>query len=225
MLARSGTPSHSTSNKPINVPIIASEPVSDEAKQIIRSTSPQISLYKSKIYTANTHKVDAVSPGTMAFNDTQNTTWALHTPPRVSAKVQKKIELRKIAYDQEVAGIHFNGRRSFAEAEANLAREQLAQTSQAARAQNPLEFIGDSLGDLIRGLSYYFENTHSITTLNDQFSTPIFNTKYIVRKSESIIKNEAAGNPISQLGVGLIDNYHSSIAKQNGIETFLNKHF
>jgi hypothetical protein len=75
----------------------------------------------------------------MKFNEEQKAYWETHTRPEVSKKMQKLDMLRTIAHDQEKAGLHFEGRRSFAEAEFNLLQEHLIQTSQAARAQNPLK--------------------------------------------------------------------------------------
>jgi len=68
----------------------------------------------------------------MKFNDAQTAFWKTHTRPEVSSKVQKLEMLRTIAHDQEKAGLHFEGRRSYAEAEVNLFEEKLTQSSQAA---------------------------------------------------------------------------------------------
>lgn len=59
-------------------------------------------------------------PGSMEFSDAQKAHWEKHTQPKVSKKIKKLTLLRNIAHDQEKAGLHFTGRRSLAEAEANL---------------------------------------------------------------------------------------------------------
>ena len=61
----------------------------------------------------------------MKFNEEQKAFWKTHTRPEVSSKVQKLVMLRTIAHDQEKAGLHFDGRRSFAQAEVDLLQEQL----------------------------------------------------------------------------------------------------
>ena len=61
----------------------------------------------------------------MKFNDAQTAYCKTHTCPEVSMKVRKLVMLSAIAYDQEKAGLHFEGRRSFAEAEINLLEEEL----------------------------------------------------------------------------------------------------
>lgn len=225
MLALPSTNAQATSSNPIKVQTITLDPTSNTSKVTNSIACPQITPYKSAISATDSHLKESITPSTMAFNDAQKAHWTLHTPPRVSAKVKKLAMLRKIAYDQESAGVRFNGRRSFAEVEAELVREQWVQASQAARIQNPLELIGDSLGDLIGGLSYYFKSTPSVSTVVDQLSVPIGNTQYAVRKSKSLEKREIAGEEVQRLGIGLIDSSHTSETVQNGIKFFLEKHF
>ena len=98
----------------------------------------------------------------MKFNEEQKAFWKTHTRPEVSSKVQKLVMLRTIAHDQEKAGLHFDGRRSFAQAEVDLLQEQLIQTSQAARVQNPLKVIGEAAKNLAQSLGNYFEGMPSI---------------------------------------------------------------
>lgn len=133
------------------------------------------------------------SQGTMEFNDAQTAYWKTHTQPEVSIKAQKLVMLSTIAYDQENAGLHFEGRRSFAEAEVNLLQEQLTQTSQAARAQNPLKVIRESAKNLAEGFANYFGGTPSFQNIIEEYSKPIANTKYKVSKSTALEKHLAAG--------------------------------
>lgn len=164
-------------------------------------------------------------PDQMAFNDTQTAYWIKHTPPRVSEKIKKLVDLRKIAYDQERAGIRFEGRRSAAEAEVALLQERLVQSSQAVRIQNPLTFALDSINNLKDGITYFFQGTPSVGNVVDQFSESIGNTKYKARKSTSLSNRDAAGESVSTFGVLLVDTGHTSIDVQNGIKIFLEKHF
>jgi hypothetical protein len=122
----------------------------------------------------------------MKFNDTQTAYCKTHTRPKVSIKVQKLVTLSAIAYDQEKAGVQFEGRRSFADAESNLLREELTQASQAARTQNPLSYIGNTVKAWVSGLSYYFEAEPTIENLYSQFSLPIGKSTYKVRKSTAL---------------------------------------
>jgi hypothetical protein len=161
----------------------------------------------------------------MAFNDSQTTYWTVHTPPRVSKKINKLVDLKKIAYAQEKEGVRFEGRRSAAEAEVELMRERLIQSSQAARIHNPLTFATDSIKYLVDEVEFYFKSMPSIDGLFDQFGEPIGNTKFNVRKSTGLSEREAASETISTYGVLLVDSGHTSIGVQNGIKFFLEKHF
>ena len=164
-------------------------------------------------------------PSQMAFNDAQTNHWLAHTPLQVSSKVKKLVDLRKIAFEQEKAGLHFEGRRSLAEAEVALLQEQLIRSSQAGRIQNPLIFMLDSINNLKDGISYFFQDTPSISNLADQFSESIGNTKFKARKSTSLTNRNTAGESISTFGILLVDSSHTSIGVQNGIKIFLEKHF
>jgi len=164
-------------------------------------------------------------PGQMAFNDSQTTYWTVHTSPRVSKKINKLVDLKKIAYAQEKEGVRFEGRRSAAEAEVELMRERLIQSSQAARIHNPLTFATDSIKYLVDEVEFYFQSMPSIDGLFDQFGEPIGNTKFNVRKSTGLSEREAASETISTYGVLLVDSGHTSIGVQNGIKFFLEKHF
>jgi len=161
----------------------------------------------------------------MKFNNAQKTYWKRHTCPEVSKKVQKLVMLSAIAYDQEKVGLHFEGRRSFAEAAVDLLQEQQIQASQATRAQNPIRFIGTTLKAWLRELDYYFESTPTITSLEMKFSSPIGDSTYKVRKSNALEERVAKGEIISNVGIGLIDSHHDFISVQKGIEAFLYKHF
>jgi hypothetical protein len=164
-------------------------------------------------------------PGSMEFSDAQKAHWEKHTQPKVSKKINKLTLLRNIAHDQEKAGLHFTGRRSLAEAEANLIKEQLVQTSQATRAQNFLSLIGNSIKDLAYGIDYFFQPTSSIMQLNSELSRTIGDKKFIVRKSEALSKREAAGEGVTAFGIGIVDHNHGSIEVQSGISIFLAEHF
>ena len=164
-------------------------------------------------------------PSQMAFNDAQTNHWLVNTPPQVSSKVKKLVGLRKIAFEQEKAGLRFEGRRSVAEAEVALLQEQLIHSSQAGRIQNPLIFMLDSINNLKDGISYFFQDTPSISNLADQFSESIGNTKFKARKSTSLTNRNTAGESISTFGILLVDSSHTSIGVQNGIKIFLEKHF
>jgi len=116
----------------------------------MRSVSPQPTTHLSTTNIADLHLSEAPLPGTMKFNTAQTAHWKTHTRPEVSIKMQKLVMLRTIAYDQEKAGFHFEGRRSFAEAEFDLLQEQRIQTSQATRSQNPLSYIGHTVKAWVR---------------------------------------------------------------------------
>lgn len=179
----------------------------------------------SQLNTASIQLVDAHLPGSMTFNDAQTAYLKTHTRPEVSIKVRKLVMLSTIAYDQEKAGIHFEGRRSFAEAEVDLLNEELTQASQAVRAQNPLSYFGNTINGWVSGISYYFEAEPTIENLYSQFSSPIGDSTYKVRKSTALKERQAAGETISNIGIGLIDSHHDYISVQKGIEAFLGKHF
>jgi len=116
-----------------------------ETRIAMRSVVTHQVDFVSPLNLAGLQLIDVHLPGSMTFNDTQTAFWKKHTRPEVSKKVQKLVMLSTIAYDQEKAGLHFEGRRSFAEAEVNLLKEELAQTSQAVRTQNPLSYIGNTV--------------------------------------------------------------------------------
>ena len=139
----------------------AAKLVSD-TRIVMRSISPQPTPHLSPTNSADLHLSDAPLLGTMKFNEEQKAFWKTHTRPEVSSKVQKLVMLRTIAHDQEKAGLHFDGRRSFAQAEVDLLQEQLIQTSQAARVQNPLKVIGEAAKNLAQSLGNYFEGMPSI---------------------------------------------------------------
>jgi len=191
----------------------------------MRSGSTQPITLASPIIRAELQLTDAPLPGTMKFIDTQTAYCLTHTRPVASIKVQKLVTLSTIAYDQEKAGLHFEGRRSFAEAEINLLKEELTQASQAARTKNSLSYIGNTVKAWVSGLSYYFEAEPTIENLYSQFSLPIGQSTYKVRKSTALEEWQATSETISNVGIGLIDSHHDSISIQQGIKTFLNKHF
>lgn len=174
---------------------------------------------------ADLQLTDAPLPGTMKFNDAQNAYCKKHTRPEISKKMQKLVMLSTIAYDQEKAGLHFEGRRSFAEAQVNLLEEELTQASKAARTQNPLSYFGNTIKAWVSGFNYYFESGPTIENLYSQFSSPIGDSTYKVRKSTALKEGQAAGETISNIGIGLIDSHHDYISVQKGIEAFLGKHF
>lgn len=164
-------------------------------------------------------------PGQMAFNDAQTAFWAAHTPPKISPKVKKLIALRDIVVSQEKAGLHYEGRRSAAEAQSALLREQAVESSQAATLQNPLRFLSDSIHNLKNGIATYFSSTPNTAALINQFSEPIGAAQFNVRASTALSKRETDGEDISSFGVLLVDSGHVSIGFQNAISAFLGKHF
>ena len=193
-------------------------------------TEPQSVSPKSAplLYTksaADQHLPNFPKPGSMEFNNTQKAHWEKHTPPKISKKIQKLTALRNIARDQEKAGLKFEGRRSWAEAEADLAKEQITLSSQASRAQNPLSFIGNSIKSLADGLNYYFQSSSSISEITADLGKPIGKDQFITRKSEALSRREAAGEGITSFGVGIIDSNHGSFEVQKGINIFLANHF
>ncbi len=196
-----------------------------ETRIVMRSGSTKLITLASPMIRAELQLTVAPLPGTMKFNDTQTAYCKTHTRPKVSIKVQKLVTLSAIAYDQEKAGVQFEGRRSFADAESNLLREELTQASQAARTQNPLSYIGNTVKAWVSGLSYYFEAEPTIENLYSQFSLPIGKSTYKVRKSTALEERQTTSDTILNVGIGLIDSHHDSISVQKGIKTFLNKHF
>lgn len=196
-----------------------------ETRLVIRSVSPQPHPLAPRMKAKNLALEDAPLPGTVKFNDVQTAHWTAQSPPRLSLQIKKLGMLNRIAHDQEKAGLHFEGRRSAAEAEIDLMNEHLAQTSQAAQAHNPFSFIIHSAKALARDFYFYLDGNPSVSDTFDKFSTPIDDSSFIVRKSNSLIKKEAAAEAISGFGVGLIDSSHTSVVVQNGIKAFLNAHF
>lgn len=196
-----------------------------ETRIAMRSVVTHQIDFVSPLNSAGLQLIDVHLPGSMTFNDTQTAFWKTHTRPEVSSKVQKLDMLSTIAYDQEKAGLHFEGRRSFAEAEVNLLREELAQTSQAVRTQNPLSYIGNTFKAWVSEFNYYFEAEPTIENLYSQFSSPIGDSTYKVRKSTALEEMQVTDETISNLGIGLIDSHHDFISVQKGIEAFLDKHF
>jgi hypothetical protein len=190
-----------------------------------QTISPQSAPFLHTKKTTDQHFLNFPKPGSMEFSDTQKAHWEKHTSPTVSRKIQKLKALRNIARDQEKAGLQFEGRRSWAEAEADLAKEQFIQTSQAGRTQNPLSFLENSIKSLADGLNYYFQSGSSIPQLTAELSKPIEGRQYTVRKSEALSKREAAGEDILSFGIGIADSDHGSIEIQKGINAFLANHF
>ena len=196
-----------------------------ETRIAMRSVVTHQVDFVSPLNLAGLQLIDVHLPGSMTFNDTQTAFWKKHTRPEISKKVQKLVMLSTIAYDQEKAGLHFEGRRSFAEAEVNLLKEELAQTSQAVRTQNPLSYIGNTVKAWVSRFNYYFETEPTIENLYSQFSLPIGDSTYKVRKSTALEEMQVTDETISNLGIGLIDSHHDFISVQKGIEAFLDKHF
>lgn len=192
---------------------------------MIRTVAPKSTALESRIDGTDLQLKDAPLPGTIKFGDVQTAHWKTHTRPGVSTKVQKLVMLSTIAYDQEKTGLHFEGRRSCAEAQVNLFEEERTQASQAARTQNPLSYIGNTVKAWVSGFNYYFETEPTIENLHSQFSSPIGDSTYKVRKSTALKEGQAAGETISNIGIGLIDSHHDYISVQRGIEAFLGKHF
>ena len=202
----------------------AAKLVSD-TRIVMRSISPQPTPHLSPTNSADLHLSDAPLLGTMKFNEEQKAFWKTHTRPEVSSKVQKLVMLRTIAHDQEKAGLHFDGRRSFAQAEVDLLQEQLIQTSQAARVQNPLKVIGEAAKNLAQSLGNYFEGMPSIEEAVNEYSKPIENTKYKVQKSTALETRLAAGETISNFAIGLVDSKHDSNTVRSGLKAFIARHF
>ena len=190
-----------------------------------QSVSPKSAPFLYTKSAADQHFPNFPKLGSMEFNDAQKAHWEKHTPPKVSKKIQKLAMLRDIARDQEKAGLHFERRRSLAEAEADLAKEQITLSSQASRAQDPFSFIRNSIKSLADGFNYYFQSGSSIPQLASELSKPIEGKQFVVRKSEALAKREAASEEITSLGVGLVDSNHASIEVQQSITVFLANHF
>ena len=196
-----------------------------DTRIVLRSVSPKPTSHLSPTNSADLHLSDAPLPGTMKFNDAQTAHWKIHTRPEVSSKVQKLDMLRTIAHDQEKAGLHFEGRRSFAQAEVDLLQEQLIQTSQAARSKNPIKVIGESAKNLAESFANFFESAPSIEDAVKEYSKPIENTKYKVQKSAVLEKRLATGESISNFAIGLVDSKHDSNTVRSGLKAFIARHF
>jgi len=196
-----------------------------DTRIVLRSVSPQPTSHLSPTNSADLHLSDSPLPGTMKFNDAQTAHWKIHTRPEVSSKVQKLDMLRTIAHDQEKAGLHFEGRRSFAQAEVDLLQEQLIQTSQAARSKNPIKVIGESAKNLAESFANFFESAPSIEDAVKEYSKPIENTKYKVQKSAVLEKRLATGESISNFAIGLVDSKHDSNTVRSGLKAFIARHF
>ncbi len=194
-----------------------------ETRIAMRSVLPQTLALASQLNAEGLQSIDAHFPGSMTFIDAQTAYWKTHTRPKVSTKMQNLVMLKTIAHDQEKAGLHFQGRRSATEVD--LMYETLTQTSQAAQQKSFLSSIVNSAKALANDFYYYLEGNPSITDTVDEFSRPIEGSRFIVRKSKSLIKKETAGESISNYGIGLVDSSHGSIDIQNGIKAFLKKHF
>ena len=109
--------------------------------------------------------------------------------------------------------------------EVDLLQEQLIQTSQAARVQNPLKVIGEAAKNLAQSLGNYFEGMPSIEEAVNEYSKPIENTKYKVQKSTALEKRLAAGETISNFAIGLVDSKHDSNTVRSGLKAFIARHF
>ena len=225
MFPLSPVPANTSSTNDHKLQISSSNLMASDTHIVIRSVAPQPYPLEFTMSEKNLAVKNMPFPGTMEFKDNQTAYWKAHTPPQFSSKIKKLGMLKKIAHDQEKSGLHFEGRRSAAEAEIEMMREELTQKSQAARAQSPFSFIINSAKELTSDFYAYLEGNPSVTETFDEFSTPIDNLNFIVRKSKSLIKKEAAGEAVSSIGVGLVDTGHSSIKVQNGIKAFLKKHF
>lgn len=206
-------------------PNISTVPAASGNPIALKSVTPRPSPFSHTDSFENQLFSETPKPGTMAFHDAQKAHWKNQVQPEDSKKIQKLTLLRNIARDQEKAGLHFEGRRSLAEAEADLRNEQLSQTSQAARASNPLAWVGNSIKGVVDGFHAYFQPAPSITQQAAEFSKPIGAQQFTVRKSTSLSKRETAGEEITSFGVGLVDSDHSSIKIQEGMKSFLARHF
>ena len=225
MFPISNDSSRITSTNTVKTSITCVVVLACDTRKEVRSVRPKLTTLATPIVAEDLQVNRGALLGTMKFNDAQTAYCKQHTRPEVSKKMQKLVMLRTIAHDQEKAGLHFEGRRSFAEAEVNLLEEKLTQASQAARTQNPLSYFRNTIKGWVSGFSYYFEAEPTIENLFTQFSSPIGDSTYKVRKSAALLASEAAGETISNIGVGLIDSHHDYISVQKGIEAFLEKHF
>ena len=208
----------------VKVKVLKDSPMRD-TRIVIRSVPHKSTLIHSLMGTANPLLNDAPLIDSMKFNDAQTAHWLSHTPPQVSTKVEKLVMLKKIALDQEKAGVHFEGRRSVAKAEVDLMCETLTQTSQSAQRQHLFSFVINSAKALANDFYYYLEGNPSIEETFDELSKPAGQSNFIIKKSKSLIKKETTGEPIINLGVGLIDSSHGSKEIQNGIKAYLKKNF
>lgn len=71
-----------------------------------------------------------------------------------------------------------------------------------------LKIIGESAKNLAGGFANYFGVTQSFDDIVKEYSKPIENTKYKVRKSTALEKKLAAGKTISNFAIGLVDSKH-----------------
>lgn len=200
---------------------ICIQPTFNETRIAFKSVRHQINPLISASDAANLQLKTPCLPNTLEFKDAQSAYWESHTRPKVSIKAQRLDMLRTIAHDQENAGMHFEGRRSAAEVD--LMTHHLTQTSQAAQRQNIFRSIINSAKALANDFYYYLEGNPSIDDTFNEFSKTAEQSNFKVRKSKSLVTKETAGEPISNLGIGLIDSSHGSIEVQNGIKAFLNK--
>ena len=225
MFPISNDSSRITSSNTVKTPISYVAVLACDTRKVVRSVAPKLTTLVTPIVAEDLEGNRGALPGTMKFNVTQTTYWKTHTRPEVSIKVRKLVMLSTIAYGQEKASLHFEGRRSFAEAEVNLLKEELTQASQAARTQNPLSYFGNTVKAWVRSVSYYFEAEPTIENLYSQFNSPIGDSTYKVHKSTALKERQAAGKTTSNVGIGLIDSHHDFVSVQKGIEAFLEKHF
>ena len=202
---------------------ICIEPALNETRVAFKSLRPQTNPLISSSDAANLDLKMPLLPNTIKFKDAQTEYWTAHTPLTKSSKVEKLSMLKKIAQDQENTGLHFEGRRSAAEVD--LMTQHLTESSQAAQRQNLFSSFFNSGKALANDFYYYLEGNPSIDEIFDEFSKPAEQSNFKVRKSNSLIKKQKAGDPISNLGVGLIDSSHGSIEIQNGLTAFLKKNF
>ena len=200
---------------------ICIDPAPNETRIAFKSVRPQINPLISASDAASLQLKTPCLPNTLEFKDAQSAYWESHTRPKVSIKAQRLDMLRTIAHDQENAGMHFEGRRSAAEVD--LMTHHLTQTSQAAQRQNIFRSIINSAKALANDFYYYLEGNPSIDDTFNEFSKTAEQSNFKVWKSKSLVTKETAGEPISNLGIGLIDSSHGSIEVQNGIKAFLNK--
>lgn len=88
-----------------------------------------------------------------------------------------------------------------------------------------LKIIGESAKNLAGGFANYFGVTQSFDDIVKEYSKPIENTKYKVRKSTALEKKLAAGKTISNFAIGLVDSKHDLPSIAIGLRSFLARHF